>query len=602
MKRRIFITGVLAILTLYSGCIIPGGGKNFTHDPLKELSEQEKILLEYPQLLMLEERFDSARMFFYLGDLESTTYSCNTLLEMISDLKSTLDNEHVCNYLDSLETDVTTLLNKAADEEIELDSRKHIVAVLDSIARNHVVEENIEVQLNWRTKHFIKYFKGRGKRNFKRWLRRVEKYRDVIEPILVEVGVPRDLLYLAVIESGLNLNARSRMKAVGPWQFMSRTAKLCGLRINWWIDERKDIVASTYAAAHYLKHLHNLFGSWPLALAAYNAGEYRIAYAISRQKTDDYWKLRLPQQTRWFVPKFMAALEIGRHPENYGFERPKVKPLEFDVITIDKSTELKLIAKAAGCSLRKLKSLNPALKRWATPPGMEVEIKLPKGTAEKCLAMLQSIPPEKRVSWLRHRIRKGETLWQIATRYEISISELKRINGIRNARRIKPNQILLIPVKDAKVESGKVVRARYKEKPKLPEKLNLTRYRPPRGYKKVVYRVRDGETLSEIAERFHVKLSSLRRWNNLRFTSLIHPGDDLVIYIPRNRKVNENITEITGGKNTNGKKIVHTVRKGETLSLISKKYNKKISQILQWNQGLKRDRIFVGEKIVIWLD
>ncbi|RKZ05609.1 hypothetical protein DRQ05_06150 [bacterium] len=603
MRTKLHITISVVTLLVLAGCISPMHRGSFTNEPLERLSNREKVFLQYPQFSTLEKKFDTAETYYYFGDIENSIQRCNELLHTIEDLKTTMDDEIVCNYLDSLEMDIDALLGKSQDEELELDSAKHIKSVLDSIARNHVVEDNIEVVLNWRTKHFIRYFKGRGRRHFMRWMKRAEKYRDTIEPILVEVGVPRDLLYLAVIESGLNLKARSKAKAVGPWQFMPGTARLLGLRINWWIDERMDIVASTYAAAHYLDYLHNMFGSWPLALAAYNAGEYRVAYAISKQKTDNYWRLRLPTQTQWFVPKFMAALAISRNPEKYGFKRPDVEPIRFDIVSIDKSTELKLIAKSAGISLRKLRSLNPSFKRWATPPGMEVEIKVPKGKGEECLAKLENIPPEKRVSWIRHRIRRGETLWQIATKYEISISELKRINHIRNSRRLRAGTVLLIPVNNAQLAQTKAYsKPKYRKEPKLPEKIRLVKYTPPRGYRKVVYTVKDGETLSEIAEKFHVGLSRLRRWNGLRFSSLIHPGDNLVVFLPKNSKLN-NLASLAADppvKNSGKKKIVHVVRKGETLSYISRLYKKRIADILSWNRGIKRNRLYPGDKIIIW--
>ena len=276
MNRIKYISIATLIILTFNGCSILNTGNSITVDPYKSLSREDRIFLKYPQIALISEKFDKAKAYYYMGDLESATQTCNILMDIVEDLNDTMNDPDVCSYLDSLSISIQSLYEKAIDEEIELDSRKQLIAILDSIATNHVVEENIEIKLNWRTKHFIKYFKGPGRRVFRRWLIRAEKYRDIIEPILIEVGVPRDLLYLAVIESGLNLNARSRMKAVGPWQFMKRTATLLGLRINWWIDERKDIIASTYAAAHYLKYLHGLFGSWPLALAAYNAGITKV--------------------------------------------------------------------------------------------------------------------------------------------------------------------------------------------------------------------------------------------------------------------------------------------------------------------------------------
>jgi membrane-bound lytic murein transglycosylase D len=380
---------------------------------------------------------------------------------------------------------------------------------------------------------------------------------------------------------------------------MAGTGRLFGLRINWWIDERKDIIASTYAAAHYLKHLHGLFGSWPLALAAYNSGEYRVAYAISKQKTEDYWRLNLPSQTRWFVPKFMAALEIGRNLEKYGFGTSVVDPVSFDVIRIDKSTDLRLIAKAAGCTFRTIQDLNPSMKRWATPPGMVVELKVPEGTGETVLAALEDIPEDERVTWHRHSVKRGETLSQIATRYEISLSELKRINEIRNVHKIREGNIILIPVKDAGAVAS--TEPSYREKPALPDKITMKRYTPPDGYEKIIYTVKRNDTLSEIADRHHVGLSKLRRWNDLRYSSMIKPGQKLVIYMPSGKSDEGGIAEKTEQIQDGMRLVYHIVKRGETLTSISRLYNKHISEILSWNTGLHKDRLFPGDRIAIWI-
>ncbi|HER43759.1 MAG TPA: hypothetical protein ENO08_04800, partial [Candidatus Eisenbacteria bacterium] len=320
MKKR-HVLAVLLMVLSSAGCSHMSLQNAPESEPETRIDTDELYFL-YPQLLVLQEKYDNAEAYFYLGDLRSSYYQSEQLIADIDEMQSISHAPYVCEHLYLLEERTLSLMATATREETERDWNAHMRAVMDSIAVNHVVEEEIDVVLNWRTQHWIDYFTGKGRRHFIRWLDRVEQYRDIIEPILVENELPRDLIFLAVIESGLNLNARSNVQATGPWQFMAGTGRLFGLRMNWWIDERKDIVASTYAAAHYLKHLHGLFGSWPLALAAYNSGEYRVAYAISKQKTEDYWRLDLPSQTRWFVPKFMAALEIGRNPEKYGFGTP----------------------------------------------------------------------------------------------------------------------------------------------------------------------------------------------------------------------------------------------------------------------------------------
>ena len=598
---RRLLTQLMAVLTVFSltGCIPAGkSGKTAGQANLEASASEEEVYLLYPQLMLLSRKLDEAEAYYSLGDLDYSYSLSEALISDINDFMSTDPDPFVCDHLENLEHSAILLNNHIEKEETENEWRDHMTTVINSIAEKHVVEEEIEVVINWRTEHWLRYFQGKGRRHFTRWLERVEMYRDIIEPILVEQELPRDLMYLAVIESGLNLNARSCVNATGPWQFMAGTGRLFGLRINWWVDERKDIIASTYAAANYLKYLYSLFGKWDLALAGYNAGEYRVAGAISRQKTEDYWQLRLPSQTKWFVPKYMAALIIGRDPAAHGFKIRDVKPITFDIVRIDRSTDLKHVSKGANCTVTRLKKLNPALKRWATPPGMEIEIKVPAGKGDAVLAVLADIPPEERVSWHRHKVRRGETLSRIASRYEISQSELKRINSIRNAHKIRTGTILLIPVKDSGQVASATSKPKYKDSPNLPSKINVKKYTPPRGHTKIVYTVRDGDTVSEIAERHHVGLSKVRRWNNLRYSSTIHPGQSIVIYLPAGAN-----TRIANSKPVEGKmKLYHTVRKGETLSSISRLYKARVSDLLAWNSSVKKDLVYPGDKLMIWIE
>jgi len=606
MKRLLTTLLAMIIAIALTGCIPAGkSGKSAAQGDIDPSGSEEEVYLLYPQLMLLSRKLDEAEAYYKLGNLEYSQSLSESLIIDISEFRSTDPDPFVCDHLDLLEHSAIVLNNHIEDEETENEWRDLMLSVIDSIGQNHVVEEEIEVVLNWRTEHWLRYFQGKGRGHFTRWLERVEMYRDIIEPILVEQELPRDLLFLAVIESGLNLNARSSVKATGPWQFMAGTGRLFGLRINWWIDERKDIVAATYAAANYLKYLHGLFGRWDLALAGYNAGEYRVAGAISRQKTEDYWMLRLPSQTKWFVPKFMAALTIGRDPAAYGFKIGPVAPVTFDQVTITRSTDLKHISRGANCTITRLKKLNPALKRWATPPDMEIDLKVPYGKADAVLTVLAEIPPEERVSWHRHKVRRGETLSRISSRYEISQSELKRINNIRNAHRIREGTILLIPVKDSGQLAAATSKPKYRETPNLPSKITVKKYSAPKGQKKIVYTVKDGDTLSEIAERHNVGLSKVRRWNNLRYNSTIHPGQSMVIYLPSGTKTQ--IAASSGRKKDpkdmdGKKKVYHTVRKGETLSAISRRYSTRVSDILAWNSSIKKDLVYPGDRLMIWVE
>jgi|GEM_PF-4131407 len=436
-----------AALPVVSGCVLSGGGAA-AGDVRAGEPREDDLHRRYPQLRVLEQKLARASAHFYFGEYELAAAAARDLVSSVTEVRATGPDPDMCDRIDYLGDRAMSLLQRMADDEIEDDCLSGMNALVDSLARCAVIDEEIEIEFNAKTNHWIDYFQGSGRKHFAKWLGRVEEHRGVIEPILVEVGVPRDLLYLAVIESGLNLSARSYMKAVGPWQFMAGTAGLFGLRINWWIDERKDLVAATYAAANYLKYLHEIFGAWPLALAAYNCGENRVAYAITRQRTIDYWRLDLPTQTEWFVPKFMAALAIGREPEAYGFQRPGEAPPAFDIVDVDRPIELRAIAEAAGCSLADIKSLNPQLKRWATPPDMVVEVKVPRGAGVATAERLANMKAAGLSTIVQHRVKRGETLSSIAAQHEVTVKDLKRANEMGSSSTIRAGNILLVPVKD----------------------------------------------------------------------------------------------------------------------------------------------------------
>nr|MCK4408845.1 lytic transglycosylase domain-containing protein [Candidatus Eisenbacteria bacterium] len=224
--------------------------------------------------------------------------------------------------------------------------------------------------MNDRVEEWLTYFQGRGRKDMERWLSRAPRYRPMIDRMLEEEGLPPELFYLAVIESGLNPNAYSRAHAAGMWQFISSRARMHGLRVDWWIDERRDPEKATRAACTYLKELHQRFGSWELALAGYNSGEGRVERAQrKRPSCPDYWCLDLPRETENFVPKFMATVLIGTNPSKYGFEIPTAgTPLSYDTIEITDAVDLQVIADATGTGYDEIKKLNPALRRWCTPP------------------------------------------------------------------------------------------------------------------------------------------------------------------------------------------------------------------------------------------
>jgi membrane-bound lytic murein transglycosylase D len=455
---------------------------------------------------------------------------------------------------------------------------------------------------NKRIDFWINYYTGPGKAHFERAVYRMQLYRPIVEEILDELDLPPELICVALIESGFSMKAVSKAKAVGPWQFIRGTGKLYGLRINWWYDERRNIVASTYAAGNYLNDLHSIWDDWYLALAAYNCGEYRVARSVTRHRTQDFWHLRLPKQTQRYVPKFLAALHILRDPDAYDISIPNVQPVEFDQVRITDATDLSTIAKCAGTTLKVLRDLNPECLRWTTPPKTEIMIKVPKDSGDECATNLAKIPPEERVTWTRHRVKRGETMSVIARKYGVSVQSLKTLNNVRNAHRIREGQILIVPLQGhhAELASSK---PQYKSSSRKIDKKALESYAqrsaPPKGYKQVVYKVRQGDTLGEIAESYGTSARRIRAWNDLSYRRYIYPGQKLAIYVPEKVVVPEQRAEQVPNE-LGWVKRTHVVKKGETFYSISRSYQVRLDQLLTWNNKSPRSTLYPGDELDVW--
>ncbi len=312
----------------------------------------------------------------------------------------------------------------------------------------------VPIVINNSVESFIRYFQTSGRPYFEKWLARIGGYRALVEDILRREGMPEDLFYVALIESGLNPRARSRRSAVGMWQFIRATARRYGLRVDWWVDERMDPEKSTLAASRYLKKLYERFGSWQLAIASYNAGEGRIARAMKRYKTDNFWKLArhrrpLKRETRQYIPKYMAAVLIARDPEKYGFKDLVYEDeVLYEKVSIPEATDIKVIARAADISVKELKRLNPELIRWFTPPNYSgYEIKLPPDRVDTFRENFSKIAPKDRLRFYRHRVKRGDTLWAIARKYRTRMSLILYLNDLTNPRYIRPGRLIVIPVR-----------------------------------------------------------------------------------------------------------------------------------------------------------
>lgn len=377
------------------------------------------------------------------------------------------------------------------------------IAQLDELIDEAAEEKpyHIPMILNDSVENHLEYFKTRGRDSFQRWLDRSALYIPVMKDIFREKNLPEDLVYVAMIESGFNPYAVSWAKAVGPWQFMPATGKLYGLKIDWWIDERKDPIKSTMAAAEHLKDLHNLFGSWPLALASYNAGAGKVQRAVLRTRSDDFWDLKasryIRKETKNYVPKYMAATIIAKNPGAYGFSITSIGPFKSDEVVVGQSTDLRLIARCADVTYEEIKELNPELKRWVTPPQYaNYVLRIPTGRKDTFLANYAAIPAEQKIKWERHMVKKGETLAVLARQYNTTPEALRDINGIKKDYVI-PGKHILIPLD-------------------LNSKTQDLSYLPINQGSKlqnILYRVRRGETLGVIARNNNVTVADIREWN-----------------------------------------------------------------------------------------
>ena len=318
---------------------------------------------------------------------------------------------------------------------------------------------NVPIVIDSSVQSHIRYFNTSIRNRFEQWLVRLSRYRPLVENIFSEFHLPSDLVYLSLVESGFNPYAYSRAKATGPWQFMKGTAKLYGLRVDSYVDERRDPIKSTVAAARYLRDLYDLFGAWPLAMAAYNAGEGKVMRALQKARAEsftDISKTRLiRRETKEYVPRFMAATIIAKNPDRYGFPQEASEPHQFEEVIVTRPLHFHAIANATGVPYTELKLLNPELRRDATPPGDDAYLlKVPVGTKAKVEQLLDRIPTYKFPPMAKsqfasngssrwYKVRVGDTLEKLSRRFRVPLKTLKTRNNLTGPT-IRPGDFLVI--------------------------------------------------------------------------------------------------------------------------------------------------------------
>lgn len=488
------------------------------------------------------------------------------------------------NALEALDQAYSLILNVDTDDDPNLIQQKDDLRFMISkrileiyASRNIVVNGNhnaIPIVLNKYIKAEIDLFtKGGEKKFFIRSYKRSGRYRPFIVSELKKAGLPVELSWLPLIESGFNVVALSKARALGLWQFIPSTGYKFGLKRDIFIDERIDPVKSTKAAIAYLKELHNIFGDWNTVLASYNCGEGRVLRVIRGQNInylDDFWDLyqRLPRETARYVPRFLATLHIVKNLEKYGLDSIEtVSPLEYETISVSKQAHLKDIAKNIGTSEKILKELNPEL-RYKILPSDQYSLRVPPGKCEVLLSKLDEIPicsPPRSTRTVYHKVRPGETLSTIARRYRTSVKSIARSNNIR-----KNNLII----------AGKRL--------KIPQKGAVSRAREPKYKHTSKYIVKRGDSLWIIARRFDTTTKKLQKLNNLLNTKL-HIGQ--VLKIPGQKE--------SPAPATKESLRTYLVKRGDSPFRIAKNHNVPLERFLRTNNLTPRSKIYPGQKVYV---
>lgn len=468
---------------------------------------------------------------------------------------------------------------------------------------------DIPIDVNEDVVRWLKYFTGNGRKYYARWMSRSTVYRPMMYEKLRAAGLPEDLVYLSMVESGYSSSAYSSAAAAGLWQFIPSTGRLYDLRVDSWVDERRDPEASTDAAIAFLGDLYKSFGDWRLVWAAYNGGPGRVSRGQERFGTKDFWELEaknaFASETDNYVPKIMAAAIIGHNPELYGFTDIDFQPrLARDTVRISEGMfGLDVLAEAAGVSVDELRDMNPHLRQLAVPPeGTFVHV--PKGSGEVFAANVRAIPPEKRLTFKEHRVAKGETLSTIARKYNVSVTDLQHANHIKNANQISVGTRLVIP--GAGSSASAVAAATAPARASAPKstaskstasKSTASKSSESKSSSKALvssagagsqppkttlswHTVRKGENLSAIATRYGVTTPELMRWNGMSNANHVEAGQKLKVYTPASEW------------------STHTVRSGDTLSSIASKYGCTVADLKTWNK-ISGSTIYAGQKLKV---
>jgi membrane-bound lytic murein transglycosylase D len=592
--------------------------EKYVYEAMTAKEEEESTINSSEIIDISQEYFENAIYKIQNDDPKGAVDDLETAFFMLSDCEFPSDQkmlakeitEDIVNQLASLLYNKLEL-NEEGDSDSGSVNYSNLTSkssnILDFLTTGKVNEKmlgidksfNIPVEVNERVLYFISSFANDSHNIIQSALDRSEQYIPHLKNIFAEKDLPTDLCYLPIVESAFKVKALSTARASGLWQFMVGTGSRYGLERNSFVDERFDPIKSTIAASEYLQELYAMFNDWYLALASYNVGENKIIYAIKQTGITDFWELSktnyLPNETKDFVPRFLASLLIAKNPEKFGFNKPSAGPLTYEYVELNKPISLKLVARYCDIPLEDLKHLNPELRTDSTPPNISsYELRLPIGKKEVFLARYDELKDRGYLSQFKHKVEKGETLNSIAKRYNITLSSLIEANGIKNTRNLKVNRTLVIPTWAGEYSEEKD--STKKEKKKTTEF--------------IVHKVRNGDTLYKIALKYNVDVNSINIYNNIKQDSLLYPGKILkiptnqanAIVGPKEDNSSDDSSDSSDNSTDNQKEgtIIYEVKHGDSYYSIAKKFNCSTEDLKKWNNIKSKKYIHPGDKLYIY--